>query len=330
MSFMKIHHVKPLLLALLLTTYLHSAQNIETNNSLDCFLNPAQLKNSQATQQELLRRNFKKVYFHTADDIKLCGLLLDKSDVQPISGTIIYCAGFYPGTKEGMSSFYTLVANEPYNVLLFDARGHNESEGSFLSYQQLKQYTFVEYIDIITAIHFVDQYNQALGISRNIIVHGICSGAFNSTYALQKMTEKNDPVLPHVKGIIFDSGWLQVQDIVESTVAAELKKRLRCSYFAWAIAPLTNIICNIYGLIMKPDHAKMPNITTFLQTTTLPIWFVHCTNDPYVPCTPIQECTQRAEKTNTWWIDFNTHANYHMKHHSEYQDKLFQFLQQIK
>lgn len=298
------------------------------NESIDYFLNPKKLKNLKNTQQELMKKGFKKIYFSTSDNIQLCGLFLDQSKKTTPLGTIIYCAGFYPGTKEGMSSFYTLVANQPYNILLFDARGHNESQGCLLCYKSLRQYGRTEYIDIIAAIHFVNTYNQQHNINSKIFIHGICSGAFNAIRALEQMQQQNDTTLQNINGVIFDSGWLHIQDIVESTVTAELKHRLKNSYFSWLIKPLTNIVNNIYAIILKPFYSYLPNIKQFLQTTKIPIWFVHCIHDPYVPYSPIQQCAQGCQATHCWWINYNTHANYHMHHHKEYQNNLLAFLNQ--
>jgi len=294
------------------------------------FLNPEQLKDTKKTQQRLLSHGFKKIFFMTQDKLKLCGLFLDKHQSEKTKGTIIYCAGFYPGTKEGMSSFYTLIADQPYNVLLFDARGHQESEGTLLTYSNLKQYGSTEYQDIIAAITFVQKYNTEHNINTNIIIHGICSGAFNTAKALEHMTQHNDPNLRTIKGIIFDSGWLQLQDIVESTINAELDKRFKNSYFSWVAKPLSYILNNFYLLTLKHYHTQLPGIEKFIQTTTIPIWFVHCINDPYVPIQPVQKCTQQCRTPRCWWIEYNSHASYHMKHHQEYQAKLLDFLQQIQ
>lgn len=301
-----------------------------TDQDIQCFLDCTQLKNIAQTQQRLVSRGFKKVHFTTSDQIQLCGLFLDQSITQKVTKTIIYCAGFYPGTKEGMSSFYSLIANQPYNVLLFDARGHNESQGSLWAYQNLKHYGTVEYRDIIAAVNFINQYNYEHNITPDIVIHGICSGAFHTIKALDYMTQNSCPECTSIKGIVFDSGWLRVCDIVETTIQAEVKKQLKDTYFSWFTKPITYLLNTLYSITLKKHYQAQPDIKDAIKKITVPIWFVHCQNDPYIPIQPMQECAQGCKSQNYWWIKHNSHANYHMTKHKEYQAKLLDFLQTLK
>ena len=94
-------------------------------------------------------------------------LFLDQSEKKDIKGTIIYCAGFYPGKKEGMTTFFAMLHDQPYNFLFFDARGHGESEGCFLdpyqpitTSQNFAHYGKFEHLDIIAAIEYIGNYNK--------------------------------------------------------------------------------------------------------------------------------------------------------------------------
>lgn len=287
------------------------------------------LQDLNKMQGILQKHGFKKVFFTTADNLRLYGLFLDQSASKNINGTIIYCAGFYPGTKEGMSSFYTLLKDQPYNFLIFDARGHQKSQGSLFSYQSLKNYGTCEFQDIVASIQFLNSYNQEHQISPTIIIHGICSGAFHTIKALQYLNKTNINQTNTIKGIIFDSGWLRVSDIVEPTICAEITKRLKNSWFSWLIRPLCYFSLQLYRLTLKHHHFKIPDITNDIAQISCPILFVHSINDPYVPIKPIQTLVQNCCYPNSWWIHHNSHANFHMKEPEAYKRKIMDFLEKI-
>lgn len=296
------------------------------NNPL---LNKDGLTTSSQIQEILLQRGFKKIFFTTEDNIKLCGLFLDQSTTKKVKGTILYCAGFYPGVKEGMSSFYTLVEDLPYNFLLFDARGHHESEGSLFSYNNLKQYGSCEYQDIVTAIKFITTYNKQHNISENIVIHGICCGAFHSIKACNYLQSENCAECKNIKGIIFDSGWFKLCDIAELTIKADIEKRLKNSWFSWLIKPFTFVTLQWYRLTLKHYHCKVEGISESIQNIPCPIWFVHCMNDPYVPFDPIQKLVSEKKYPHSWWIEHNIHANYHAVKPDEYRTRLIDFLNSL-
>jgi hypothetical protein len=290
------------------------------------FLDAKKLYDIEQTHQELFKHGFTKQCFTTKDHVKLCSFFLDKHTKENIKGTIIYAAGFYPGFKEGMCSFYSLIMDQPYNVLLFDARGHHESEGDFFSYSGIKNYGKDEYLDIIAAIEFVTNYNKKNNIPNNIIVHGICSGAYHSIKAINHMRQNNYPEYPAIKGIIFDSGWFKIQDIIQDVIYAEVEKRFKKSWFAWAAKPISFITYQIYNLLFSKTHRQLENIYESIQNINCPIFFVHCDKDPYVSITPVQEFTQKCNCKYVWWIPHDSHANYHMHNYQKYQDKLLEFL----
>src|SRR3989339_2007091 len=144
------------------------------------FFNTAFLRNSAAVEKVLKEQGFQEVYFTTKDNLKLCAIMLDQSNIQPIETTIISCPGFVPGQKEGMSTLYAMFKEHPYNFLFLDLRGHGKSEGELLTYSGIKHYGEFEYLDIVATVQFVVKYNQEHGINENIIIHGLCSGAFHA------------------------------------------------------------------------------------------------------------------------------------------------------
>lgn len=311
----------------ILFLFLLLSQIIYTNLChLDYFLDAKKLYNIEQTQQKLYDLGFKKIYITTQDNVKLCAFFLDRSKQENIKATIIYVAGFYPGYKEGMASFYSLVIDQPYNVLLFDARGHNESEGDFLSYQGIKNYGKNEHLDIVAAIKFVEEYNQKNNITSNIIIHGICSGAYFTIKAIDYLSKHEYQDLKNIKAIIFDSGWFRFQDVTKTVIYAEIEKRFKKSWFKWAAQPISYITYQIYNLFFAKNHNEQSDIYEAIQKVHCPIFFIHCDKDPYVSIEPVKEFTQKCNCEYVWWIPHDSHANYHMHNYQNYQNKLLEFL----
>lgn len=299
----------------------------QTSDVSDLF-NTHILKNPDTVQSILMKKNFSKIFFTTKDNIKLCGLYLDQHTQQPVKGTIIFSAGFYPGTKEGIATFYGMLADQPYNFLFFDARGHKESEGSLFSYSNLKQYGQSEYQDIIAAIDFVDQHNQQNNISQNIILHGLCSGAFHCVKAYDAMKTTQHTACNHIKGIIFDSGWNKISNIVETTIQAEVHHRLKNSYFSLFEKPLSYTLNVLYRTFLKSAHNNIASIDDSIASISCPILFIHSLHDSYIPIKEIEPLVQKSTQPTTWWPETDSHATCHLKEKNMYQQKLKQFLNQ--
>lgn len=302
------------------------------NNLLQTLSDTSVLKDAVKTQAILTSQGFKKVYFQTSDNYNICGLFLDQSKKYkvPIKGTLVFAAGFYPGTKEGMATFYAMFADQPYNFLFFDARCHNESSGKLTSYNYIKQYGQHEYQDIIAATEFVNQHNQANNLCKNIVVYGTCSGAFHCAKAVCEMKAKHHPLAQNIKGIIFDSGWTNLPDIVEPVIESEVSRTLKNSYFSKLNKPLNSSIKKLYQWSLKKKYNKIPNINKPLSELKIPILFIHSKHDTYAPIKPVQELVGTIQQPTIWWDDVPAHATSHLKKQQEYTKKMNDFLQQLR
>ena len=171
----------------------------EWNNS--CYFNSGFLRDSELVKKTLCDEGFEQVNFPASDGIALSGLLR-----QPQNSPFctIVCSGFYPGKKEGLA---TLVKMLPLKstLLFFDARGHGESQGKFLSH--LANYGRTEFKDIIGAIEFMHQKN-----SQPIIIFGLCAGAYHATRALIDLESRNLLAEYKIKALVFDSGFASLSN----------------------------------------------------------------------------------------------------------------------
>jgi len=221
--------------------------------------------------------------------------------------------------------------------LLFDARGHGQSEGSL--FWKLWRYGIDEYKDIIGAIVHINKHNNL-----HIIVGGICSGAFNAAHAIAYLEKNNLLARSRVKGLIFDSGWGSILKIITTAPIAGIKKRLAsalsfvygtkknmphshiyklCSRLADHVCMLGDRVCA--QLLVAPyDHVT--NLSDKIHHITSPILFIHSYDDTYANFDDAVELATLAPNKECWWLEQSYHAKHHLKHRDTYKEKLAAFI----
>lgn len=311
----------------LLSSYCYGTENKEQ------FYSTSFLKDYKAVQKSLHDEGFKKVTITTADNLKLSGLYLNRPNAQY---NVIVCAGWLPGRKEGMATFYALLP-ECCNILFFDARGHGESEGSLL--WKLWRYGIDEYKDITAAVSWCTNNNRL-----PIIIAGICSGAFNAMHAVNYI-EKNNPY-HNVKGLIFDSGWGSIIKIIKTSPIAGIKKRLSCciSYFYKKKSRLNNYLYRACSFSMKHlctlcnhlcaepltiQYDHITNLFNIMETITTPVLFIHSYDDVYADIQDAINLSHLVKNKQCWWIEKSSHAKHHLIHKTLYKEKIITFIDTV-
>jgi len=92
--------------------------------------------------------NYEEINIITDDGIKLNSWLI-KSDIHAV-GTILYLHGVADCKIDGIR-FSKLMHDHGFNVFLFDARRHGNSEGKFCTYGYYEKYDVVKVIDYLTS-----------------------------------------------------------------------------------------------------------------------------------------------------------------------------------
>ena len=306
----------------------------QCNDSLDKLYSTAFLKNYAAVRQELIKEGFKQVTFRTEDGLILSGLFLARPNARC---NVIVCAGWYPGKKEGMATFYALLPDN-CNILFFDARGHGESEGSLL--WQLWRYGIDEPKDITGAIVYLNNSN-----SLPIFIVGICSGAFNAAHAMISLEKNNKDVVSNVKGLVFDSGWGSVSDIIRTAPAAGIEKRLmslfaswyktkkkllRTGYFYKIITLFSHYSGSLGSLVCRKlftqHYEKITTLFNKMHHITSPIFFIHSYDDTYADMSNVIRLSTCTPHKKCWWIKQSFHGKHHLIHKELYKEKLTTFI----
>jgi len=297
--------------------------SLQCIENLDNFYSTSFLKNYSAVKKSLKKYGFKKIIFKTSDKLTLHGLFLERPDA---TYNVIVCAGWLPGKKEGMATFFDLLPGN-CNILLFDARGHGKSEGPLL--WKLWQYGIHEYKDIVGAISCIHHLNAL-----PIIIIGVCSGAFNATHALIHLEQKNQLYASRVKGLIFDSGWGSVTEIARTAPPAGIEKRLKklmtqgyffklCSFVARLNYSVSYYLCT---KLVVSFYESTTTLFNKIHLLPLPIFFIHSNDDTYAIKSDALRLSQLASHSSSWWIEKSFHAKHYLIHKEIYKEKLAAFI----
>lgn len=294
------------------------------------------LRDYTSVKTFLKTEGFQEINFASSDQLSLSGLLLTRPNA---TCNVIVCAGWLPGKKEGMATFYDLLPNN-CNILFFDARGHGESEGSLL--WGLWRYGIDEYKDILGAVSLLNTHNNL-----PIVIAGICSGAFNAAHAILALEKNNLLTKSNVAGLVFDSGWGSVLKVVTTAPIAGIKKRIAAilrslyttkktarrsylykisSYCAQHLCALGNYAC---ALPLATQYNHITNLSDKINKISVPIFFIHSYGDTYANMDDAVALANLAKNKQCWWITQSSHAKHHLIHKEVYKEKLIAFINHV-
>lgn len=303
------------------------------------YFDTAFLANYKQVARSLKEENFNEVSFKSTDGLRLEGLYLKRSDARY---TVLCCAGWWPGNKEGIATFYTLLPHD-CNILFFDARGHGTSEGSF----RRLNYGVDDYKDIIGALEFVHK-----DTGQPILLYGLCAGAFNAAHALFALQEQNRLDALQVSGLIFDSGWISVERTSYSVAIAKTNEMLMKRVASWYVLPhyreakkttLFSCVASLASALIGCIHTLLTPFFRHYDSTTnllskaqkksllgIPCLFIHSLDDTCVSLSDVQKFAACIPHKTCWWIDKpSKHACHYLKHTNEYQQYLHEFIDSV-
>jgi pimeloyl-ACP methyl ester carboxylesterase len=282
-------------------------------NRTDLLFNTEFLGNYSKVAKKLeAEEGFKRVTFTSSDGIQLSGLFRPCVNA-PFS--VVCCAGFLPGRKEGLASFIRLFPKN-VNILFFDARGHGDSYGKF--WRNLHRYGLSEYNDVAAAINYIKS-NSAHATP--IFLHGLCAGAYHATNTLITL-----PPDDQIKGLIFDSGFTNPlnsmaipgeyckQKIIPGKCAwlyNEHKDKAKTRYLSIIMGALAAGFFRVLGFciypFLKPQTEQLDlfaKLKAMKRSFDYPILFIHAESDQFAKVAPIKELANQLETDpeNCWWI----------------------------
>lgn len=223
--------------------------------------------------------------------------------------TVVVCHG-YRVSRAHLRPAAALEYKSGYNVLLFDFRGHGESEGVATSGGN------AEVRDLEAALTVASYQPETL--RGKIIIHGFSMGASIALLALPH---------PDVVAIIADSPYARLDDILRRLVHSRLMQdtaswnpslRLFRNTFhavAWATVLAATVVFRLrfgHALIARPD-------TIFKRWTKLskailhtPILLIHGAGDGLIPIAHARQLVAKAQAHNiplqTYFVDHARHC----------------------
>lgn len=189
-----------------------------------------------------------------------------------------------------------------YSVLLFDLRGHGESEGE-------KRYTFgvTERSDVLGAVDWLLQQGFAPG---SIAVLGTSMGGASATGAAAEE--------PAIGALMLDSTLADLAPLIQAKFVDESGLPL------WFVPGVLLMNRVLYGY----DLEDVRPVDELLAVAPRPVLIMHCTEDEMVPMAQGEALAKAMPQAKTWYVGDCQHAEIHATHPAEYQEQVISFLDQ--
>lgn len=192
------------------------------------------------------------------DGLKLKGLLLTHDNNNKKFAILVH--GYKCNGRDEMSH----LARHYYDDLGFaclipDDRAHGKSEGKYIGFG---------YLDHFDVLSWSNYLIENFGNDIEIILHGISMGA-----ATVMMTAGSKNVPKQIKGVIEDCGYNDTDEEIQCNIRDMTKMKLS------VIKNIASHICkNKAGYFFKDASPR-----EFLKNASVPILFIHGTEDTFVP-----------------------------------------------
>jgi fermentation-respiration switch protein FrsA (DUF1100 family) len=246
---------------------------------------------------------YKDVTFSSGDGLKLSGWWLEAGNDKPCILTVHGEKGnrIESGGMKILDIGRELVL-AGYNVLMFDLRGHGQSEGKRASAGHHEKK------DIVGAI----QYIKERGIGK-IGVLGFSMGA-----ATALMTAAQ---CPEIDAIIADSSFADLGDIVQS----EFSKRsnLPGFFLTWTVF----IAKRLYGI----DLSALKPVEAVKKTDAPPVLFIHGGQDDMIPVEHAKVLVKSSSnhQSKLWIVPAAQHVGSYAARPKEYGSKVISFFDKV-
>jgi pimeloyl-ACP methyl ester carboxylesterase len=238
------------------------------------------------------------VSFPSRDGLTLRGWWLEGGDDNPIIVVVHGSGGNRADPAERMLGIAKDLVSYGYSVLMFDMRGHGESEGEYISAG------YYEKNDLLGAIDYI----RGRGIENKIGVLGFSMGAAVCLMAAPESDE--------IDAVVADSAYADIVSIIESEFAerSDLPK-----FFVPIILSMTRNIYDIDFTAIKPEEA--------VKEISVPVFIIHGGQDEMIPVQHayrLKEASQNPD-SRLWIVPEAEHANSYLARPTEYKEQVISF-----
>lgn len=194
------------------------------------------------------------------------------------------------------------LANEGFNVLVFDFRASGESEGDYTSIG------LYEKDDLLSAIQFTKEQKQAEQVH-------LIGWSMGSVAAILAGVESKD-----VSSIIADSPFANLREYLETNLPYWSKL---------PSFPFTNIILGTLPVMLDIDVDKVSPVDSVKQLTDKRLLLITSKSDPAIPyenSQRIYEAVPNKDIVQFWLTESGGHIESYLTNEKEYEEKVLQFL----
>ena len=310
------------------------------NRLVDEFSHPHDVQNPEQfdlglprTEPEPPRMYQRPLTFRTSDGTLLCGDFWAQPRPAP---TIVMCHG-YRASRAQLRHGAAIEYKSGYNVLLFDFRGHGDSDSVITSGGN------AEVRDLEAAIAAARMQPETL--PNRIIIHGFSMGAATALLT---------PPQREVAAIIADSPFARSDDVLRRLMRHRLtssskswgpllhRLRLRILFpaAAWITVAMTILVFRLrfgHTYVARPDTSFkrwMKQAKKVQEPHSIPSLLIHALGDELIPFAHAQQLVAKAQAhgvaIETYFVDHPSHCGAYMHDPEQYtaviQDFLFRHL----
>ena len=241
---------------------------------------------------------YMDVSFPSRDGLILRGWWLEAGDDNPVIVVVHGSEGNRAHPAERMLGITKDLVSHGYNILMFDMRGHGESEGEHISAG------YYERNDVLGAIDYIKQRDTETKIG----VLGFSMGAATSLMAVAESEE--------IDAVVADCAYADIVSIIES----EFSKRSSLpKFFIPIILFITRNIYDVDFTAIIPEEA--------VREISVPVFIIHGEQDDMVPVQHayrLKEASQNPE-SKLWIVPEAQHGNSYLVGPTEYREQVTSF-----
>jgi fermentation-respiration switch protein FrsA (DUF1100 family) len=238
----------------------------------------------------------------TGEDLTLCGWYLPVENSQQIIIMVHGAGGNRADPSIGLLDIASKLVEHGYNVLMFDLRGHGESEGNRMSAG------YYEKRDLIGAVEYVKRRGF-----ENIGVLGFSMGAATAVISAAEDID--------IDAVVADSSYADLEDMMKP----EFSKRTKFPGFF--LSPLLFMVKIIYGI----DFVSVRPVESVPEIAPRPVLFIHGELDETVPvghAYRLQQASQNPED-QLWVVPGAGHVKSYATQPEEYVNKITVFFDNV-
>ncbi len=240
------------------------------------------------------------IRFETRDGLTLSGWFVAQ---QGSEDTVIICHGL-GANKGNFLSYVGVFSSRPYNVLIFDFRGHGDSDG------HTSTFGWDESLDVRAAVDWLKE-NRPAG-SRHIFGLGSSMGAM----ALVRAAAGDQ----RIEAIILDSSFVSARSFAHHHLGP---------------LPLFGHIFADVGLAFVSLHAGRPMwglgaAEAIARNSPRPVFLIHGQGDVVTPPKNMKTLFEAAGLPKQMWLGPGEHSNVLTAAFEEYRDRVLAFFDRAK